>query len=390
MKILHIIDSGGLYGAEIMLQNLCAEQKRMGLEPLIASIGCPGEDEKPLEKEARRQGLRVEPFRMRPGPNIAGALRVMRFVRREKFDILHSHGYKGNILFGLMPKVLRQMPMVATLHGWTWTGGWDRMRVYEWLDRLSLRFIDQVVVVTEAMKAKVGIKNVSVVNNGIPLDFKNSTGSTNSHNAINATDPIDPAIAAFCRNGFTIGAIGRLSREKGFDLLLKAFAGLVREGNDFRLALLGEGGLRGVLEDKARALGIQDRVLMSGYVENGRDCMPLFGLFVLPSLTEGLPIVILEAMAAGVPIVASRVGGIPEVLGNGDAGLLVEPGSVAAVRDGILETTRNPEASRQRAAKAHQRVTEHYSSHAMAEKYRQIYQSLLPCAFQRRNMHGTQ
>ena len=127
MKVLHVIDSGGLYGAEVMLLNLMSEQVAMGLEPILASIGDPGITEKPLETEAIRRGLPVKVFRMRPGPNVWGALKILRFARSELVGLLHSHGYKGNILFGLMPRMLRRIPMVATVHGWTWTGGISRM-----------------------------------------------------------------------------------------------------------------------------------------------------------------------------------------------------------------------------------------------------------------------
>jgi glycosyltransferase involved in cell wall biosynthesis len=139
-----------------------------------------------------------------------GVYKLLRFAQCEGIDILHSHGYKGNILFGLVPKRVRRIPLVATLHGWTWTGGWDRMRIYEWLDRLSLRFIDRVVVVTEGMKDRVGNKRVYVVNNGIPSD----ESGLSTHDSKTYV-PIDPTISPFCRDGFTIGAIGRLSPEKG-------------------------------------------------------------------------------------------------------------------------------------------------------------------------------
>lgn len=147
MKILHIIDSGGLYGAEIMLLSLAEEQVGQGLEPIIASIGEPGIKEKPLEIEAKKRGLRVKRFRMRPGPNFLGAVEILRFARQEGCELLHSHGYKGNILFGLLPRCMRQIPLIGSLHGYTSTTGFNKMRVYEWLDSLSLRFLDQVVLV---------------------------------------------------------------------------------------------------------------------------------------------------------------------------------------------------------------------------------------------------
>ncbi|TKB23964.1 glycosyltransferase [Desulfopila sp. IMCC35006] len=372
MKVLHVIDSGGFYGAEVMILNLMCEQVRMGLIPILASIGTPCCGEKPLETEARRRGLRVESFHMRPGPNISGALEIIRFTRHEGVKILHSHGYKGNILFGLMPRFLRKLPMVATLHGWTWTGGWDRMRLYEWLDRLSLRFIDQVVVVNGSMLEKVSSKRLHVVDNGIPID-----GSEGSLRIENEKCHISSHIAAFCNDGIIIGAIGRLSPEKGYDVLLKAVSEAVVTCPDIKLVILGDGQERNFLNAQVKSLGLEQRVLMPGYVENARQYLSHFKMYILSSLTEGLPIVILEAMQAKVPIVATRVGGVPEVLENGKAGRLVIAGSCKSLVQGILDVINNPETAIQRVCVASQRLQDFYSCHSMAEKYMGVYQSLI-------------
>jgi glycosyltransferase involved in cell wall biosynthesis len=372
LKILHIIDSGGLYGAEIMLVNLATEQLRLGMEPIIASIGELTCGEKELEKEARRRGLNVKIFRMRPGPNFKGAYKIVRFARSEGIDVLHSHGYKGNILFGLMPKRIRRIPMIATLHGWTWTGGWDKLKFYEWLDRLSLRFIDTVVVVAETMKNRIGEKKSHVVNNGIPC-WENGSST---HLSTTQTS-IDSIVANFCREGFVIGAIGRLSSEKGYNILLEAVSELVKTKPEIRLVILGEGEQRSVLEEQISKLGIADRVLLPGYIANAGGYISLFQVFVLSSLTEGLPIVVLEAMQAKVPIVATRVGGVPEILDNGKAGILVAPNNCDSLVQGLSQAIDNQEMVNQQIKAAMQRVYDCYSSQYMAKKYLELYQNLI-------------
>jgi len=374
MRVLHVIDSGGLYGAEVMLLHLMEAQVRLGLEPVLVSIGSPGCGEKPVEVEARRRGLRVVPFRMRPGPNWVGAFNILRFARCEEFELLHSHGYKGNILFGLLPKKLRRLPVVTTLHGWTWTGGLTRMWIYELLDALSLRFIDRVVVVNQAMRSHPRLQfrrnaRLMVIENGIPLAVPAQAQNEPA---------LDPRILAYARKGFTVVAVGRLSREKGFDLLLEAVAGLVSQGKDIRLLIMGEGGLRESLLAQASELGISDRLLMSGYIPDAGRYLSRFGCFAIPSLTEGLPMVLLEAMAAGVPIVASRVGGMPEVLEHGRAGVLAEPGDAAALGEGIAGIMDQPATAVARVEKAGRRVREVYSIRAMAERYLEVYRQVLP------------
>lgn len=366
MKILHVIDSGGLYGAEIMLLNLVAEQASMGLEPVIASIGDPHVVEKPLETEALRRGLRVEKFRMRPGPNIPGAIDVLRFAWREKCDVLHSHGYKPNILFGFLPRMLRRLPMVTTLHGWTWTGGLNRMGIYEGLDRLSLRFIDAVVLVNDTMRKKINVSNSYVVNNGIPLATENLVQHA----------PLDNRIVDFCQGGYTLCAIGRLSPEKGFDILLEALHEVVKTNPEVHLVILGEGRERRSLEAKVSTLGLKGKVMMPGYVEDAKRYLSLFRGFILSSLTEGLPMVILEAMQAGVPIVATRVGGVPEVLQSGRAGVLVPIARMQDLAAGILQIIQGGSVVREMTSVARECLKDNYSANIMAMNYCRIYDGL--------------
>jgi glycosyltransferase involved in cell wall biosynthesis len=374
VKILHIIDSGGFYGAEVVLLNLMSEQAAMGLEPILASIGDRLTAVKPVEDEARRRGLRVQTFRMRSGLNIAGGLEVLRFAWREQVDLLHSHGYKGNILFGFIPRKLRRIPMVATVHGWTWTGGMTRMMVYEWLDSRSLAHLDRVVLVNRAMKGHAGLRHrarlpLEVVANGIPVGDQPHPQATGL--------ALDGEIRDFCSEGQVIGAIGRLSIEKGFGFLLEAVAGLVAQGRDLRLVLLGHGDQHKKLKDMAAELGIEGRVLMPGYVDEAKNYLPLFQVFVMSSLTEGLPMVLLEAMLAGVPIVASRVGGIPDVLQDGLAGLLVEPGSAETLKLAIADVMARPLEAEGRVRAARQRVRQEFSSQTMAAHYQDIYAAVL-------------
>ncbi|MBJ6723697.1 glycosyltransferase [Geomesophilobacter sediminis] len=364
MKILHLIDSGGMYGAETMLLGLMAEQLRLGLHPILGSIAPPGYPEKPVEAEARRRGLTVVPFRMVPGPNPAGALAILSFAWRERVQILHSHGYKGDILFGFLPRWLRRLPLVSTLHGWTGNGqARGRLALYEWLHGVVLSRVERVVVVNRPMQEHPRLKQrrvrVEVVPNGIAEPAP-------------AREALDPALVSFCAAGFVIGAIGRLSPEKGFDLLLEAVAGLVAEGRDLRLVVVGEGELRGELTRKARELGLEGRFLLPGFIPDGRRCLALFHLFAISSSTEGLPMTLLEAMQARVPVVATGVGGIPEALGEGACGVVTEV-SAGALRQGIREVIDHLDAAAERAHRAQLRVAEHYSSRAMAARYLEIY-----------------
>ena len=398
MKVLHIIDSGGLYGAEVMLLNLVHEQIKMGLEPTICSIGEKGVLEKPIEAEAVKRGFKVTRFRMMAGPNIFGAFKILRYAKREKFDILHSHGYKGNILFGFIPKAMRRLPLITTVHGWTSTtsSSFSKMKLYEWLDVRSLRHMDRVILVNKGMLSNPRLKvanlqNLTVINNGIPpikrINPKfplsqgeglgeGGNGEVFEFKQNSLSNTLDKDIVNFCKEGFVVGAIGRLSYEKGFNYLIEAVAGLAGEIPNIKLVIIGEGGERGFLEKMVSDLGLQGKVLMPGYRDAAHRYLPLFKIFVMPSLTEGLPITLLEAMQYEVPIVATGVGGIPALLEGGSAGVLVNPGDTAGLVEALGLLKRDSKLAVRLSKRDKEAVMLKYSSRKMAAEYLEIYKSI--------------
>ena len=396
MKVLHLIDSAGLYGAEVMLLHLVAEQIKQGLQPIIASIGEKGIDEKPLETEAKKRGFRVEKFRMTPGPNYLGALKILRFAWHEGVDILHSHGYKGNILFGFIPRKIRRIPIITTVHGYTSIGnGFSRMRAYEWLDSKVLSFMDAVVFVSSAMKSDPRFKHlnpskVHVIHNGIPLSpqpaqigqatqstlLTRVSQGTQQTQRTQATSDLDPEIVSFCTNTSTLGSIGRLSPEKGYIYLVRALKIIRDKGHDVRLVIIGEGGERPRLEGEISTLGLNDYVLLPGYRANASAYLPHFDIFVLPSLTEGLPMTILEAMRARVPIVATKVGGIPEILQGEKSCLFVERRDSRTLADALGRLLEDKRLGKLLADNAYDVLSSEISINKTSIRYRIIYQRI--------------
>lgn len=371
MKILHIIDSGGMYGAEVMLLTLATEHIRMGLTPIIASLGEHDIADKTIEVEAVHRGIRVEKFRMKAGPNYIGAAKVVRFARRIGCCLMHSHGYKGNILFGPLPRMVRGMPILTTVHGYTSTGGLSKMRFYEWLDSLALHCMDTIILVNRAMLEQRRLRHlrradIQVIDNGIPELPENMDGQ----------EPLDPAIVDFCRAGCVIGSVGRYSTEKGYNYLIEALHVLVQAKIDARLVLIGEGYERSSLETLARELGVAERVFLTGYRPEAYRYIPHFSIYVISSLTEGLPITLLEAMRCRVPVVATQVGGIPDVLQQGECGLLVAPASSHLLAQAMKTLLEDNHRAADLAFRARNRFVTHYTSKAMAEKYLSIYKRL--------------
>jgi glycosyltransferase involved in cell wall biosynthesis len=370
MKIFHVIDSAGIYGAEVMLLNLMQEQQNLGLSPLLCSIGDLNEKEKALEVEAQSRKLEVTKIRIPRGLKLRSALKILQDARYHKADIIHLHGYKDTILLGFLPRAMRRIPTIRTLHGWTSNKKLSKIWIYECLDRFCLRKIDAVVCVNANFSfQRAGfLKRMKIftIENGIPeLSFDRDLILRE-----------DCETSEFCKNAFVIGGIGRLSAEKGFKYLIEAMDSLLTKKPDCKLVLIGEGNQKKELERIVYERGLAKNVLMTGYKQYASKYLPIFDVFVLPSLTEGLPIVLLEAMQSKTPIVATRVGGVPGVLGEGKCGVLIEPGSSEALEKAILHIMENKDSADAMAKKAKEIALTKYSSSRMAMDYYKLYNSL--------------
>ncbi|MGF2735000.1 glycosyltransferase [Marinobacter sp. DUT-1] len=373
LKVLHLIDSGGLYGAERMLLALVETQRAQGLDAVILSAGEPNQEVKPLEDEARRLGLPVKSWRMSPGFNVSESWRILKWAHSNGYDILHSHGFKFNVLIGSYPIKIRKIPMVTTLHGYVHAKKFRKIWLYEALDRYAIRFLQGIVLVGEAMTKQLPVavsnnENVVVIPNG--LDIKGV--------AARASQPIENDIQEFISDHFPIIlGVGRLSEEKGFDRLIEAFQGVCINYENPGLLIVGEGKQKKKFQLRVKELGMQDRVLMPGYCKNVPALQRMSDLLVIPSLTEGLPITLLEAMAVGVPVLVSPVGEMPAVIGEGRGGyLLPEHCDSDELAICILSALEDPErnAKKDWSLKS---VTTSYSVEAMEARYRELYHGML-------------
>ena len=368
IKVLHLIDSGGLYGAEKMLLSLCEEQKSQGLAPTILSCGLPGELQKPLEAEAVSQDIDVFPWRMKAGLNIWQMYHLLSWAKGKNYQIFHSHGYKFNILIALLYPLAKKFKLVTTVHGYVQAKKWTPMWLYELLDKMALRVFDKVVLVSQKMLEIPAIKNISearrtVISNGISTAFSNAE--------------LDATISNYCEKfSFRAVAVGRLSQEKGFDYLINAIALLFKKHplmkEQFCLTIFGEGPKKSELQTLITDLSLDENIRLAGYCSNVSDILPHFELLVMPSLTEGLPITLLEAMRAKCPILASAVGGIPNLL-NADSAYLVETGSSEKLAF-ELERVITEGGMSIKAEKAYLKFREEYTSEVMAKSYLAVYQ----------------
>jgi glycosyltransferase involved in cell wall biosynthesis len=374
MRILHLIDSDGVYGAERILLYLAREQQRRGSTPLVGSIRPPGSPTTGFEQLAISWGLPVVPIRIRSALTPAVVRSLLCTIRRVRPHVLHSHGYKANILLGPLPRRVRGS-MLTTLHGWSANRTMTALGLKERLDGWALRRIDAVVVVTRQMLElralrKLSRDRIQVIENGIPPLRERLADMTAAGVAA-----VPAVFVEFMKQAPTFVAIGRLSPEKGFLLLLEAFATAnTRNGGLHRLLIVGEGPERPKLERRIEDLGLRQNAHLAGFVEGADRFLEHAAGFVMSSYTEGMPLVLLEAMQWESPILATDVGGISEILHGCSRATLVPPRDMAAYADAFGELMASRSAG---AAIGRSFGTEAYSAAHMDEEYMRAYQRII-------------
>ncbi|HEV3384532.1 MAG TPA: glycosyltransferase [Gemmata sp.] len=296
---------------------------------------------------------------------------LLSICRRENVTIWHGHDYKTNAL-GILLKRFWPMRLVTTVHGWVHHT--SRTPFYYKLDQLCLPRYERVICVSDdllelCLSSGVSAKNCLLLENGIDIDEY-----TRKRSKVEARK-----ILGLPETGFIVGAVGRLAAEKGFDLLIRSIRSLLTRGLDARLVIVGEGEERQRLQELTLELGISERVILPGWQSDVRTYYEAMDAFALSSHREGLPNVILEAMALEVPIVATRVNGVPRLVQDGRNGFLIEPGDGEGLTAALAGLLKN-QALRDVFAGAARRIVEtRYSFLMRMHRLKKIYDELLSC-----------
>ena len=350
------------------------DSERFAVE-VLAGRSESGEGE--LWEEARMRGITTwrVPALQRPVNPLADTralVAIYRQIRRGGYDIVHTHISKGGILGRLAARCAGVPVVVHTYHGRVEEvhGGSLKSRFFRSCERRAAAWSDVLIAVSEetarlCLRGGIGVTDqYRVIHNGIDLRY------FIDYRSVDQTRPN-------VEGGPIIGTIGSLKGEKGLDVLLRALPGLVRRYPRIQLCAIGDGPLRAPLLEKAQQLGIGDRVHFPGIVADVRPWLALFDLFVTPSIREGLPTVLLEAMAMGCPVVASRVGGVPEIICDGENGLLVPAGEPAPLEEAIGQLAGNGELRSRMGEAGRRRVVGEFGQERMLERLEEEYEQLL-------------
>lgn len=320
----------------------------------------------PFVADLARRGVAVEAVVLGARDYVREYRALGAYVESHRPDVVHTHGYRPDVIASAAAR-RRGSASVSTVHGFT--GGGARDRLYEYLQVRAMRRMHAVIAVSTPLRARLvasGVphERVHVVSNAYaPSGLLLSRAAARERLGV----PGDARIA---------GWVGRLSREKGADIMLRALAAA---GSEWQLAVVGDGPERHMLEALAAELGIAKRVRWCGLVPDAGTLLAAFDVFALSSRTEGTPIVLLEAMAAGVPIVASRVGGVPDVVRDTEAELVPpeDPGAIAAA---LALVATAPERTLSRVEAARARVILEYAPARWVSAVDQVYHNAIQWA----------
>ena len=366
-EILHLRSSQGLYGADHVVLAL-AQATASPFRPVIVPLVRAGRGDA-LGDAARERNLEVAQLSSRGRTDLATARALSAILRARGTSLIHAHDYKS-LSVAALAGMLSRTPVVATFHGDTRTS--VKVRAYEAFARLLANSVAGVAAVSQSLagvlRTWAPLGRVVHVPNGIVAGGESSEAERAEARASFGIDGSEKVIAV----------VGRLSPEKGHGVLIDA----LRLSPLAPVVLVaGDGALRTQWEEASHV-----RAKLLGFRRDVRSVYAACDVLVIPSLREGLPLVALEAMAAGRPVLASAVGELPEVLGGG-AGRVVPPGDAAALAAALAELFADEEARLAMGRAASRRVMERYSAGAMARTYAELlYEPALSRS--RRSPHG--
>jgi glycosyltransferase involved in cell wall biosynthesis len=365
MRVLHLLSSTGFHGAESMTAELVRQQAAAGVAIHVAAFdnGGPGNTEVIEAVAGAAQGVSRIPC---AGPLDAQAFRQLNdYIRTHQIDLVHSHKYKTTF-YALPGKWARRFKLVTTYHNWlTHTRA---LQAYAALDKRLARFNDAAIAVStpvaQELRRHVPAHKVHQIDNGIDTQRFQRQMSPEAAKQALGLDPARPVL----------GFVGRLSDEKGLPYLLEALAHHMPSQASLQVIIVGEGDARPALQAQIQQLGLGKQVHLLG---NRRDTPLIYSamdVFVLPSVLEAFPMVLLEAMSCGCPVVATDVGEVSRIIKTNQTGIMTPSRSPEALGQAIQDLLANPQWAHRMGQDASARVSAMFSAQAMAQQYLRVYQ----------------
>ncbi|MFB3880117.1 MAG: glycosyltransferase family 4 protein [Armatimonadota bacterium] len=365
--VLHLRASAFAGGPERQILGQAQELPRHGLHPIVATFR-QGDEGLQFFEAAGGAGVDALALRCRGPLDLSPVRKLADEVGRRGATLICAHDPKASVI-GYLAARRARVPFVCWVRGWT--GETWRVRLYEAIHRRVLRRADLVVAVSQALadrceRAGVRPERIRVIPNAVELD--------------NGSDPRVPDLRAELglppRCPLVI-SVGRLSAEKGHRYLVEAARAVIARHTEAHFVVVGDGRERPSLEQRAKRLGLNGQVAFAGFRPQARQLIAQADVLALPSLTEGLPNVVLEAFAAGVPVVATAVGGVPELVRDGENGWLVSSGDAAGLGAALNAALSDRGERARRGAAGQALVRARYTFAAQAERAAEVFREVL-------------
>jgi glycosyltransferase involved in cell wall biosynthesis len=363
LRLLLVVDSLEVGGAERHVVDLAMALHRKGHEVEVACSVSGGLSE-PLEAA----GVPVWPLARRlvkRRVSVAYARGIRRLLGERRFDLVHAHIFASAVAAAIAT-LGKGVPLVITEHTEASWQTWRTRRVSRWAHRRAKR----VIAVSTPIERRL------IERDGVPSHLVTRIPNAVIPASDEPPDPAGPLPDAWVE-GPLVGVVARLQPEKGVANFLKAAARVSEISPRARFLVVGDGPLREELLNLVEHLGISERVRFLGYRTDSRALMGLMDLLVVPSLTEGSPLIVLEAMAAGVPVVASAVGGIPDQVRHGREGILVPPDDPDALGDALGALLRDPAYARRLGEAGRRRTENEFSHETLVRRIEAVYRTAI-------------
>ena len=364
VPILYFSNELARGGAEEHLLQLLRRLDRGLFRPYLA---CTPAMAKQLKSDVPGD-VEVHPLTLRKPSDLRGAMQLLNLIRRRGIGILHAHMFWASLHSAPVARFAGVPVVIETPHVREhWRKGPLKSKFF--VDRAVGRLVDYYIAVSKANRdyliaeKRLPACKVALIANGCDLDAFNSP----------AAYVIRKEDQGFQRNDRLLAVIARLEPQKGHRVLLEALPGAIRDIPNVRIVCVGEGSLRRELEAKAQTLGLQDYVRFVGFQNDVRPWLALAEATVLPSFFEGLPLAAIESLAAGKPVIASAVDGVPEIVIDGVTGLTFAPGDSRGLKEAICAYLRSPEFSQKMSYEGRRWVRENFNVHKQVQSTEELY-----------------
>lgn len=362
INMLQLVNGFAIGGGEMKVLELVQRLDKDRYNITVCSVGQGG----PLESEFRKIVERVEIYNKKFSFDFSLVAKVAHLMKEQEIEILQTTLFYADII-GAYAAYLAKVPVVVS---WEPVTGPFAFRHY-WSYKLAMQKIDRVVAVSEDIRQRVirernlSPEKVLTIHYGVDLAKFAPEDQTLTRADIGVAD-----------NHLVLGTVARFDYPKGHKYLIDAAPDIVRRFPNVHFVFVGDGPLRLEIEQQIKQLGLKDYFILLGFRRDIKQLLGVFDLFILPSLSEGLPNAVLEAMACSNPVVATAVNGVVEVVKEGETGYLVPPADPTRMAEAVIKMLGSPENMKDMGKEGRERVVNHFSVEQQISKFEELYYSL--------------